>query len=104
MFNHSHRLFFWANEMGLQAGEKSDVELLFIWAAFHDFGMLKRFSSATDRIEVDGTNAVRQFLMAHKLPEAHIETALGSRCSAHDRGRYSVHAPLTSSALLGCRS
>jgi hypothetical protein len=75
LFNHSHRVFFWANEMGRQRGKKFDVELLFICAAFHDLGLIKRFSSATDRFEVDGANAVRQFLTAHKVPEEHIETA-----------------------------
>jgi hypothetical protein len=75
LINHSHRVFFWANEMGRQAGKKFDVELLFICAAFHDFGLLERFSSATERFEVDGANAVRQFLTAHKVPAEQIETA-----------------------------
>jgi len=75
LFNHSHRVFFWANEMGRQAGKKFDVELLFICAAFHDLGLLKRFSSATDRFEVDSANAVRQFLTANKVPEQQVETA-----------------------------
>src|SRR4029077_6900580 len=48
LINHSHRVFFWANEMGRQTGQKFDVELLFICAAFHDFGLLRKFSSATD--------------------------------------------------------
>ena len=68
LINHSHRVFFWANEMGRQTGQKFDVELLFICAAFHDFGLLKKFSSATDRFEVDGANAVRQFLEHHGVP------------------------------------
>jgi hypothetical protein len=49
LFNHSHRVFFWANELGRQTGEKFDVELLFVCAAFHDLGLLKKFSSAADR-------------------------------------------------------
>ncbi len=75
LFNHSHRVFFWANEMGRQAGKKVDVELLFICAAFHDLGLLKPFSSATERFEVDSANALRQFLTAHKVPEEQIQTA-----------------------------
>src|SRR5271168_2356278 len=62
LFNHSHRVFFWANELGRQTGQKFDVELLFVCAAFHDLGLLERFSSSGDRFEVDGANAVRQFL------------------------------------------
>ena len=59
LINHSHRVFFWANEMGRQTGQKFDVELVFVCAAFHDFGLLKKFSSADDRFEVDGANAER---------------------------------------------
>jgi hypothetical protein len=75
LFNHSHRVFFWANELGRRTGEKFDVELLLICAAFHDLGLLKKFSSATDRFEVDGANAVRQFLERHRVPAARIQTA-----------------------------
>src|SRR3989475_7522387 len=51
LFNHSHRVFFWANELGRQTGETFDVELLFICAAFHDLGLLKKFSSPAGRFE-----------------------------------------------------
>ena len=75
LFNHSHRVFFWASEQGRQAGERFDVELLFICAAFHDLGLLKKFSSESDRFEVDSANAVRQFLEHHQVPVARIQTA-----------------------------
>lgn len=75
LYNHSHRVFFWANQLGRQTGEKFDVELLFICAAFHDLGLLKKFSSATDRFEVDSANAVRQFLEHHDVPAMRIQTA-----------------------------
>ena len=75
LFNHSHRVFFWANEMGRQTGQRFDVELLFVCAAFHDLGLLKRFSSEGDRFEVDSANAVRQFLEHHGVPNARIQTA-----------------------------
>jgi hypothetical protein len=75
LFNHSHRVFFWANEFGRQTGEKFDTELLFICAAFHDLGLLKKFSSAADRFEVDSANAVRQFLEHHGVPDTRIQTA-----------------------------
>jgi len=51
LFNHSHRVFFWANELGRQTGQHYDQELLFVCAAFHDMGLLKKFSSAEDRFE-----------------------------------------------------
>jgi HD domain len=75
LFNHSHRVFFWANELGRQTGGKFDVELLFICAAFHDLGLLRKFSSASDRFEVDGANAVRQFLEHHGVSATRIQTA-----------------------------
>src|SRR5713101_7398693 len=53
LFNHSHRVFFWANDLGL----------------------LKKFSSAADRFEVDSANAVRQFLEHHGVPDTRIQTA-----------------------------
>ncbi|GGG71135.1 HD domain-containing protein [Edaphobacter dinghuensis] len=75
LFNHSHRVFFWANEMGRRSGQPYDQELLFICAAFHDLGLLEKFSSAEDRFEVDGANAVRQFLEHHGVPSARIQVA-----------------------------
>lgn len=75
LLNHSHRVFFWADELGRQSGQSYDAELLFICAAFHDLGLLKRFSSETDRFEVDGANAVRQFLEHHNVPSTRIQTA-----------------------------
>ena len=73
LFNHSHRAFFWANELGKQSGQRFDVELLFICASFHDMGLLKKFSSETDRFEVDSANAVRQFLEHHNVPASRIQ-------------------------------
>jgi hypothetical protein len=75
LFNHSHRVFFWANELGRQTGKTFDVELLFICAAFHDLGLLKNFRSVADRFEVDSANAVRQFLENHGVPDTRIQTA-----------------------------
>ena len=51
------------------------MELLFVCAAFHDLGLLKKFSSTSDRFEVDSANAARQFLEHHGIPEKRIQTA-----------------------------
>jgi len=75
LINHSHRAFFWGNEFGRQSGLPYDVELLYVCAAFHDLGLLKTFRSEGDRFEVDGANAVRQFLEHHGVPQARIQTA-----------------------------
>jgi hypothetical protein len=93
LINHSHRVFFWANEMGRQTGQKFDVELVFVCAAFHDFGLLKKFSSADDRFEVDGANAVRQFLEHHGVPNARIQTAWDA-ISLHTTPGIAAYKPL----------
>jgi hypothetical protein len=49
-------------------------ELLYVSAAFHDLGLVKKFSSQTERFEVDGANAARQFLASHDIPEPQIQT------------------------------
>jgi hypothetical protein len=75
LFNHSTRVYLFAAEQGRQQKVRFDPELLYVAAAFHDFGLLKKFSSVNERFEVDGANAVRQFLTAHDVPEEQIETA-----------------------------
>jgi hypothetical protein len=75
LFNHSHRVFFWADELGRKSGAPYDQELLFVCAAFHDLGLLKKFSSSKDRFEVDSANAVRQFLEHFDVPTARIQVA-----------------------------
>jgi HD domain len=75
LFNHSIRVYLFAAEQGRQQKLQFDPELLYVAAAFHDFGLLKRYSSPDERFEVDGANAVRQFLTAHKVPEERAQTA-----------------------------
>ncbi len=93
LFNHSHRDFFWANELGRQTGQTFDDELLFVCAAFHDLGLLKKFSSADDRFEVDSANAVRQFLEHHNVPPARIQVAWDA-ISLHTTPGIAAYKPL----------
>jgi hypothetical protein len=86
LINHSHRVFFWANEFGRQTGQPYDAELLFICAAFHDLGLLKTFRSVDDRFEVDSANAVRQFLDHHGVPHIPHPDRLGRHLAAHHAG------------------
>jgi HD superfamily phosphodiesterase len=65
LFNHSLRVYLFAAELGRRQNLRFDPELLYVAAAFHDFGLLRKFSSETERFEVDGANAARQFLAAH---------------------------------------
>ena len=75
LFNHSIRVYLFAAEQGRQRELQFDAELLYVSAAFHDFGLIEKFSSPDQRFEVDGANAARQFLAAHKVPEEQIEIA-----------------------------
>lgn len=72
LFNHSMRVYFFAAEQGRQLKRQFDRELLFVAAAFHDLGLLKKYSSPDERFEVDGANVARQFLNAHDVPEEKI--------------------------------
>jgi len=74
LFNHSIRVYLFAAEHARQKKLRVDAELLYVAAAFHDLGLLKKFSSPDERFEVDGANAARQFLTAHDLPEERIQT------------------------------
>jgi hypothetical protein len=75
LYNHSMRVYLFAAEQGHQQKLRFDPELLYVAAAFHDFGLIKKFSSPDERFEVDGANAARQFLTAHKVPEEQVEIA-----------------------------
>src|SRR3954469_16198832 len=75
LFNHSMRVYLFAAEQGGQQKLRFDPELLYVAAAFHDFGLIRKFSSPDERFEVDGANAARQFLTAHKVPEEQVQTA-----------------------------
>jgi len=73
LINHSIRVFLFAAEYGRQRSLRFDTELLYVAAAFHDFGLLKKFSSPDERFEVDGANAARQFLTTHHIPEDDVQ-------------------------------
>jgi hypothetical protein len=74
LINHSIRVYLFAAQQGRQQELRFDTELLYVAAAFHDLGLIKKFSSPNERFEVDGANAARQFLTAHDVPEEEIRT------------------------------
>ena len=74
LINHSMRVYLFAAEQGRHQKLRFDRELLYIAAAFHDLGLLKKFSSENERFEVDGANAARQFLASHNVAEEQVET------------------------------
>jgi len=74
LINHSIRVYLFAAEQGRQQKLRFDPELLYVASAFHDFGLIKKFSSQNERFEVDGANAARQFLTTHDVPEEQVQT------------------------------
>ncbi|REG58051.1 HD domain-containing protein [Paraburkholderia sp. BL6669N2] len=73
LFNHSRRVFLWGALTGARRKLAYDPELLYIGAMFHDMGLTPGYASKTDRFEVDGANAARDFLKSHGVDEYDIE-------------------------------
>jgi HD superfamily phosphodiesterase len=82
LFHHSTRVYYFGALAGLRQKLKFDSELLYIGAMFHDMGLTKKYSSATERFEVDSANAAREFLRLHGIDEAAIDVVwTPSRCT-----------------------
>lgn len=73
LFHHSRRVFLFGALGGLRMNLKFDPELLYIGSMFHDMGLTPKYSSKTERFEVDGANAARDFLRSHHIPEEAID-------------------------------
>src|SRR5580692_4778606 len=54
LFNHSTRVYHFASLAGKRRKVQFNPELLYIAAMFHDMGLTPRYSSKSDRFEVDG--------------------------------------------------
>jgi hypothetical protein len=74
LFNHSTRVYYFASLAGKRRGLKFDPELLYVAAMFHDMGLTPRYSSKSDRFEVDGANAARGFLRQRNISQPEIDT------------------------------
>jgi HD domain len=74
LFNHSTRVYYFGSLAGERRGLKFDPELLYIAAIFHDMGLTPRYSSKSDRFEVDGANSARAFLRQHNISQQDIDT------------------------------
>jgi hypothetical protein len=73
LFNHSSRVYYFGALAGQRRGLKFDAELLYAGAMFHDIGLVPAYSSTTDRFEVDGANAARNFLRRYNITEQGID-------------------------------
>jgi hypothetical protein len=74
LFNHSTRVYCFASLAGKRRELEFDSELLYVAAMFHDMGLTPKYSSKSDRFEVDGANTARAFLRQHNIPELEIDT------------------------------
>src|SRR6202162_4445744 len=74
LFNHSTRVYYFGSLAGKRRGLKFDPEMLYIAAIFHDMGLTPRYSSKSDRFEVDGANTARAFLRQHNISQQEIDT------------------------------
>jgi hypothetical protein len=73
LFNHSSRVYYFGALAGQRRGFKFDAELLYAGAMFHDVGLVPAYSSDSDRFEVDGANAARDFLRRNNISEQDID-------------------------------
>ncbi|MBW9105507.1 HD domain-containing protein [Paraburkholderia phenoliruptrix] len=73
LFHHSSRVYLFGALEGARRGLKFDPELLYAGAMFHDVGLASAYSSATERFEVDGANAARDFLSTRGITAADID-------------------------------
>jgi HD superfamily phosphodiesterase len=74
LFKHSTRVYYFGSLAGKRRGLKFDPELLYIGAMFHDMGLTPKYSSRSDRFEVDGANSARAFLRHHNIDQRDIDT------------------------------
>lgn len=63
LYHHSRRVFFFGALQGQVRGLSVDHEVLYAGAMFHDMGLTETFRDSQLRFEVDGANAVREFLL-----------------------------------------
>lgn len=73
LYHHSSRVYLFGALEGVRRSLKFDPELLYAGAMFHDVGLASAYSSATERFEVDGANAARDFLSARGITPGDID-------------------------------
>ncbi|SPM28442.1 HD domain-containing protein [Mycobacterium terramassiliense] len=73
LFHHSRRAYLFGALHGRRLGLQPDLELLYVAAMFHDLGLTARYRTSTERFEIDGADAARDFLLERGVDrsEAH---------------------------------
>jgi HD superfamily phosphodiesterase len=70
LFHHSRRVFLFGALHGRRLGLAPDPELLYVGAMFHDLGLTPRYGTSTQRFEMDGADAARDFLLEHGVEQS----------------------------------
>jgi HD superfamily phosphodiesterase len=70
LFHHSRRVFLFGALHGRRLGLQPDPELLYVGAMFHDLGLTARYDTSTQRFEMDGADAAREFLLEHGVRQS----------------------------------
>ncbi|HEY1840500.1 MAG TPA: HD domain-containing protein [Mycobacterium sp.] len=70
LFHHSRRVFLFGALHGHRLGLHPDPELLYVAAMFHDLGLTARYGASTQRFEIDGADAARDFLLEHGVEQS----------------------------------
>jgi hypothetical protein len=65
IFNHSLRVFYFAELLGNALKIDHDTEAVYVAALLHDMGLCPKFMSASQRFEVDGANLARMVMERH---------------------------------------
>jgi hypothetical protein len=65
VYRHSVRSFLFAELISRAKKIKHDAETVYVSCVLHDIGLSRKYSTAHNRFEVDGANAVRKLLVAN---------------------------------------
>jgi hypothetical protein len=74
IYHHSRRVYLFSGIHAHRLEVEPDLELLYLAAMFHDTGLLRPFSDAQQRFEVDGADHARKFLLEHGFPAPAADT------------------------------
>ncbi|KUI27894.1 HD domain-containing protein [Mycobacterium sp. GA-2829] len=74
IYHHSRRVFLFGQLHAQHLGLDPDPELLYLAAIFHDTGLLRPFSDAEQRFEVDGADHGRAFLLEQGFSSSAADT------------------------------
>lgn len=67
LYHHSRRTYLFGMLHGELRSQSVDPELLYVAAMFHDLGLVEGHRNLSQRFEVDGADAARDFLKSHDI-------------------------------------